>query len=405
MNLIEVKHLTKTYGDHCAVDDLSFTVEDGQIYGFLGPNGAGKSTTMNIMTGYLAPTSGDVIINGHDILEEPEEAKRTIGYLPEIPPVYTDMTVAEYLRFCAELKKVPRAERRDAVKSAIDELELGEVKNRLIRNLSKGFRQRVGFAQAIIANPETLILDEPTVGLDPKQIIEIRQLIRRLGEKHTVILSSHILSEVAEVCDQVLIINHGKFVACDSPDHLATSEQKQKGSFLHVAAQGAKQDVLAALRSVVQVRESDLSQDEEGNTVATVRVPGGSDIRGRVSQALFAKNCVVLSMSVEKASLENIFLELTDSGNGAAHADDDTKKSVGKMASDLVHDELGIQSYTEEGAADDGDAASEETSDGAKAEAGDAADNVRQDIDSIHAQLSGNEAEKTSGDVTDGEDK
>ena len=391
MNLIEVKHLTKTYGDHCAVDDLSFTVEDGQIYGFLGPNGAGKSTTMNIMTGYLAPTSGDVIINGHDILEEPEEA--------------TDMTVAEYLRFCAELKKVPRAERRDAVKSAIDELELGEVKNRLIRNLSKGFRQRVGFAQAIIANPETLILDEPTVGLDPKQIIEIRQLIRRLGEKHTVILSSHILSEVAEVCDQVLIINHGKFVACDSPDHLATSEQKQKGSILHVTAQGAKQDVLAALRSVVQVRESDLSQDEEGNTVATVRVPGGSDIRGRVSQALFAKNCVVLSMSVEKASLENIFLELTDSGNGAAHADDDTKKSVGKMASDLVHDELGIQSYTEEGAADDGDAASEETSDGAKAEAGDAADNVRQDIDSIHAQLSGNEAEKTSGDVTDGEDK
>ena len=405
MALLEVKNLGISFGGLQAVQGLNMSIESGHLYGLIGPNGAGKSTTMNIMTGYLAPTSGDVIINGHDILEEPEEAKRTIGYLPEIPPVYTDMTVAEYLRFCAELKKVPRAERRDAVKSAIDELELGEVKNRLIRNLSKGFRQRVGFAQAIIANPETLILDEPTVGLDPKQIIEIRQLIRRLGEKHTVILSSHILSEVAEVCDQVLIINHGKFVACDSPDHLATSEQKQKGSILHVTAQGAKQDVLAALRSVVQVRESDLSQDEEGNTVATVRVPGGSDIRGRVSQALFAKNCVVLSMSVEKASLENIFLELTDSGNGAAHADDDTKKSVGKMASDLVHDELGIQSYTEEGAADDGDAASEETSDGAKAEAGDAADNVRQDIDSIHAQLSGNEAEKTSGDVTDGEDK
>ncbi|MGN0255716.1 MAG: ABC transporter ATP-binding protein [Chordicoccus sp.] len=402
--MIEVKHLTKTYGDHCAVDDLSFTVEDGQIYGFLGPNGAGKSTTMNIMTGYLAPTSGDVIINGHDILEEPEEAKRTIGYLPEIPPVYTDMTVAEYLKFCAELKKVPRAERKDAVRNAIDELELGEVRNRLIRNLSKGFRQRVGFAQAIIANPETLILDEPTVGLDPKQIIEIRQLIRRLGQKHTVILSSHILSEVAEVCDQVLIINHGKFVACDSPDHLAMSEQKQKGSILHVTAQGARADVLAALRSVVQVTDSDLTEDEDGNTVATIRVPGGSDIRGRVSQALFAKNCVVLSMSVEKASLENIFLELTDSGKEAAPVDEKAKASVGKMASDLVHDELGIESYKEDGAEDaEQNAPDEKSADQAATE--DAADSVRRDIDSIHAQLSGNEAEKTSGDVTDGEEK
>lgn len=196
--LIEVRHLTKLYGGHAAVDDLSFTVEDGTIYGFLGANGAGKSTTMNIMTGYLAPTDGEVIINGHNILDEPEEAKRTIGYLPEIPPVYPDMTVYEYLRFAAEIKKIPTAEREDQIERAAGELELGDVTDRLIRNLSKGYRQRVGFAQALLGEPETLILDEPTVGLDPRQIIEIRDLIRKLGQSHTVILSSHILAEVRD---------------------------------------------------------------------------------------------------------------------------------------------------------------------------------------------------------------
>ena len=399
--MIEINHLVKNYGSKFAVDDISFKVGEGEIVGFLGPNGAGKSTTMNILTGYLSSTSGEAKVGGIDILENPDEAKKLIGFLPEQPPLYIDMTVQEYLNFVYDIKacKLNREKHLEEIRKVT---KIDDVKNRLIRNLSKGFRQRVGFAQAIIANPETLILDEPTVGLDPKQIIEIRRLIRRLGEKHTVILSSHILSEVSEVCDQVLIINHGKFVACDSPDHLATSEQKQKGSILHVTAQGAKQDVLAALRSVVQVRESDLAEDEEGNTVATIRVPGGSDIRGRVSQALFAKNCVVLSMSVEKASLENIFLELTDSGNGAASVDENTKKSVGKMASDLVHDELGIQSYTEEGAADDEERAAK---DAASEETADAADGVRQDADSIHAQLSGNEKEETSGDVTDGEDK
>ncbi len=307
--MIEVKNLTKKYGDHFAIEDLSFKVDDGQIYGFLGPNGAGKSTTMNIMTGYLAPTAGEVLINGHDIMDEPLEAKKTIGYLPEIPPVYPEMTVREYLEFCAELKKVPKKERSSEVASVMKMLEITDMADRLIKNLSKGYRQRVGFAQALIGNPETLILDEPTVGLDPKQILEIRELIRSLGKKHTVILSSHILSEVSEVCDQVLIINHGKFIACDTPENLEKS--RDNGSILTVSAEGDKKSVLKALRTVIQVTEKDLSE-KNGVVTAEISVPSGSDVRGRISEALFHAHCAVVGMNIKKANLEDIFLELTE---------------------------------------------------------------------------------------------
>lgn len=307
--MIEVKNLTKRYGDHYAIEDLSFKVEDGQVYGFLGPNGAGKSTTMNIMTGYLAPTAGEVLINGHDIMDEPLEAKKTIGYLPEIPPVYPDMTVREYLSFCTELKKVRKKDRNAEVEKVMKELEITDMSERLIRNLSKGYRQRVGFAQALIGNPETLILDEPTVGLDPKQILDMRELIRSLGKKHTVILSSHILSEVSEVCDQVLIINHGKFVACDTPENLEKS--RDNGTILTVSSEGDKQTVLKALRTVVQVTEKDLTE-KNGVVTANIDVPDGSDIRKRVSEALFAANCTVVGMSTKKANLEDIFLKLTE---------------------------------------------------------------------------------------------
>ncbi|MEE1314551.1 MAG: ABC transporter ATP-binding protein [Faecalimonas sp.] len=218
--MIEVKDLVKKYGPHIAVDHLSFTVERGNIYGFLGPNGAGKSTTMNIMTGYLGATGGTVLIDGHDILEEPEMAKRSIGYLPEMPPLYVDMRVKEYLKFAAELKKIPKEERAEAVEQAIELAKLEEVQDRLIKNLSKGYKQRVGLAQAVLGFPEIIILDEPTVGLDPKQIIEIRELIRSLAEKHTVILSSHILAEVREVCNYIMIISNGKLVASDTPENL-----------------------------------------------------------------------------------------------------------------------------------------------------------------------------------------
>ena len=215
--MIEVENLVKRYGNHLAVDHLTFQVESGKIYGFLGPNGAGKSTTMNMMTGYIAPTEGTVRINGFDIQKNAEEAKRCIGYLPEIPPLYQDMTVLEYLRFAAALKKIPK---KEVEKQLVDIMEMTmttDVSERLIKNLSKGYKQRVGLAQAILGYPEVIILDEPTVGLDPKQIIEIRELIRSLSEKHTVILSSHILSEVQAVCDEIMILSKGKLVACDTP--------------------------------------------------------------------------------------------------------------------------------------------------------------------------------------------
>lgn len=208
--MIEVKSLTKRYGDNLALDDLTFTLEDGLIYGFLGPNGAGKSTTMNIITGYIAPTSGQVTINGHSIIDEPKEAKRHIGYLPEVPPLYGDMTVSEYLSFAAELKGIPKKQRAAEIERVMDTAKLEEVGDRLIANLSKGFRQRVGLAQAVMGMPDIIILDEPTVGLDPKQIIEIRDLIRGLAGEHTVILSSHILSEIQELCDKIIIIHQGQ---------------------------------------------------------------------------------------------------------------------------------------------------------------------------------------------------
>lgn len=231
--MIEVRDLTKKYGDHEAVSDISFTVEEGHIYGFLGPNGAGKSTTMNMITGYIAATKGDVLINGHDILKEPRRAKACVGYLPEVPPLYPDMTVYEYLQFAAEIKGLKKQEKLKAVEEAVNIAMLDEVKQRLIKNLSKGYKQRVGLAQAIIGLPEVLILDEPTSGLDPKQIIEMRDLIKELGKTHTVILSSHILSEVSAVCDHVIMISGGKIVA-DAPLAELTAEKSLEEVFLEL---------------------------------------------------------------------------------------------------------------------------------------------------------------------------
>ena len=218
--MIEISNLVKKYGDHVAVDNLSLTIEPGKIYGLLGPNGAGKSTTMNILTGYIGATSGTVKINGYDILDQPEEAKKCVGYLPELPPLYMDMTVAEYLKFVAELKKIEKKKRKEMINDAMEMTGVSDVSERLIKNLSKGYRQRVGFAQAVLGYPQIIILDEPTVGLDPKQIIEIRELIKKLGENHTVILSSHILTEISAVCDHVFIISKGKLVASDATENL-----------------------------------------------------------------------------------------------------------------------------------------------------------------------------------------
>ena len=256
--MIEISHLTKKYGANVAVNDLNLTLESGNIYGFLGPNGAGKSTTMNIITGYIGASSGEVKINGFDINKNPEEAKKCIGYLPEIPPVYGDMKVQEYLQFVAELKKIDKHNRKADIKQVMDLTKLHDVKDRLIKNLSKGYRQRVGLAQALIGMPEIIILDEPTVGLDPKQIIEIRDLIRSLKEKHTVILSSHILQEISAVCDHVFIISKGNLVASDSMEHL---ESRMSGAQqLEVTVSGARSDV-EQMKEIPGVKSCEITRE------------------------------------------------------------------------------------------------------------------------------------------------
>lgn len=309
--MIEVTNLTKKYGDHIAVDHLSFRVEKGQIYGFLGPNGAGKSTTMNIITGYLAATEGTVTIDGKDIQKDPEEAKRSIGYLPELPPLYVDMTVREYLEFVAELKKVPKKERKQQIDEVMEMTQITDMQQRLIRNLSKGYRQRVGLAQAILGYPEVIILDEPTVGLDPKQIIEIRDLIRKLGENHTVILSSHILSEVSAVCDHIMIIAHGKLVASDSPENL---QKLMSGSMeLNLEVNGSAAAVKSALQEISQIDRIE-ENTEASKNVAKMKVISkeNADIREQVFYALADAKLPILEMTHAEKSLEDIFLELTE---------------------------------------------------------------------------------------------
>lgn len=307
--MIEIKHLVKEYGSHRAVDDLSLTVEPGKIYGFLGPNGAGKSTTMNILTGYIGATSGEVTINGHDIFKEPEAARKCIGYLPEIPPVYEDMTVWEYLIFAAELKKVDRDKRIRYVEEAMELTHITDMESRLIRNLSKGYRQRVGLAQAVLGYPEIIILDEPTVGLDPKQIIEIRDLIRRLGEKHTVILSSHILSEVKEICDYIFIISQGKLVASDTTQNLL--HQVQGAQKIELLTDESSDAFLSILYEIPGVSDVSVEDHEDMTSTIAVSAKEGVDIRKDVFKKIAGAGLSIMEMHSTGRTLEDIFLELT----------------------------------------------------------------------------------------------
>ena len=308
--MIRIENLVKRYGDHLAVDQLSFTVEPGKIYGFVGPNGAGKSTTMNVITGYIAASSGTVVIDGHDILKEPLAAKACIGYLPEIPPLYAGMTVQEYLMFVAELKRVPKKERAGHVEEIKQKTGLADVGERLIRNLSKGYQQRVGLAQALISDPKVLILDEPMVGLDPKQIIEMRDLIRGLSGKHTVILSSHILSEISAVCDQIMILSRGKLVADGTPEELEAMMQEKAEVAVTVLAEKEQAETV-----LVQMKEIEAftveSGEETGSIVLHITAKDNADIRKELSVALASAGLPILSMNLSKKSLEDIFLELT----------------------------------------------------------------------------------------------
>lgn len=308
--MIEVKNLVKKYGTHVAVDSLTFTVEKGQIYGFLGPNGAGKSTTMNIITGYLAATGGSVAIDGFDILKKPSTAKKKIGYLPEFPPLYMDMTVSEYLRFAAELKKIKKIERTGMIDDVMELTKITDAGCRLIKNLSKGYKQRVGLAQALLGYPEVLILDEPTSGLDPKQIIEIRDLIKSLGNRHTVILSSHILSEVSAVCDHILILTHGKLVASDTPENL--SRRMTGENVLELTIKGKKTYLLNLLNEIEGVKSVELCDVKEEEIIhVLVQTEGSQDIREPLFYCLAEKKCPILEMKQSSMSLEDVFLELT----------------------------------------------------------------------------------------------
>lgn len=311
--MIEVRNLTKKYGDHFAVQDISFSLEKGKIYGLLGPNGAGKSTTMNIMTGYIAATSGEVIIEGHDIFKEAEEAKKHIGYLPEIPPLYMDMTVWEYLFTVADLKGVPKSERKSMIGDVMEKVMITNMKDRLIKNLSKGYKQRVGIAQTLIGNPDIIILDEPTVGLDPKQIIEIRTLIKQLGEDHTVLISSHILSEIGAVCDHVVIINKGHLVVSDSTENL---EKLFKGQdILCLSAQGELEKIQNILREFPALSIADMKEAEEAETYRfQLKVQDQADYRKQLFFRFAETGIPLLEISRAGMSLEDIFLEITEEG-------------------------------------------------------------------------------------------
>lgn len=313
--MIEVTNLTKKYGQHTAVNSISFTVDDGEIIGFLGPNGAGKSTTMNMITGYISSTDGTVKVDGYDILEQPEQAKKRIGYLPELPPLYLDMSVEEYLTFVADLNGVKKSEKKKEVETVMEVTKITDMRKRLIKNLSKGYKQRVGLSQALIGNPDVLILDEPTVGLDPKQIIEIRSVIKNLGKKHTIILSSHILSEVSAVCDRVIIINNGKIVASDTPENL--SKRLTQSNCLNLRVKGNKQSIIAALKSIDNVENVKFKSVIENDTV-DVLVEGkeNTDIREDVFNKMAEHNYPILNMTSMDLTLEEIFLQVTKDDKG-----------------------------------------------------------------------------------------
>lgn len=307
--MIEVRNLVKKYGDHLAVDHLNFKIEAGRIYGFLGPNGAGKSTTMNIMTGYLGATEGEVIINGHDILKEPEEAKRHIGYLPEQPPLYMDMTVRKYLEFAAELKGIKKKQRAGQIAEVENLVKIKDVEGRLIKNLSKGYRQRVGLAQAVLGFPEIIILDEPSVGLDPKQIIEIRELIRKLAKNHTVILSSHILAEVREVCDYIIIISKGRLMASDTPENLERKLGQQ--NVVEIEAKTSPLEVRRILKNVPGIERIETQPTGNGITKGSIHEKRGEDIRENVFRAFASAGSPLLTLKVSGTTLEDVFMELT----------------------------------------------------------------------------------------------
>ncbi len=359
--MIEVKHLTKQYGVHTAVSDLSFTITPGQIYGFLGPNGAGKSTTMNIITGCLAATSGDVKIGGYDIFEQPKEAKSLVGYLPEMPPLYMDQTVREYLYFVARAKGLKKKEIPAEVEKVIAETHIESMAHKLIQHLSKGYKQRVGIAQALLGNPEIIILDEPTVGLDPAQIIEIRDLIKKLGETHTVILSSHILSEVQAICDEVLIIHKGKLVAFDKLDQL--SKTLSSGNTIELCCEISADDMKDLIADIDGIVAIDVKEDTEAGCMAVLCVGevNPKDICREIFMAFAQAGQVLQQLNPVKATLEDIFMAITREDSDAVESVVDATPVMPEMAEEVASEEAVNEEVSVEAESDE--EVSEETAD------------------------------------------
>lgn len=313
--MIKIQNVTKRFGQHVAVDNVNFTVNEGEVVGFLGPNGAGKSTTMNIITGYISATEGTVSVDGYDILDNPEEVKKRIGYLPEFPPLYVDMTVNEYLDFVFEIKKADIKNKKQDMERIMELVKITDVQNRLIKNLSKGYKQRVGLAQALVGKPSVLILDEPTVGLDPKQIIEIRNLIKDLGKQHTIILSSHILPEVSAVCERLIIINKGKIVASDTPDNLSRRLGDSSKMTLRIAS--SEKQAIKVLRDVAGIKYVEGQGIKEPDTIDVwIEAEKDIDVRRPVFNALSRAGYPILQMKSMDLTLEDIFLQVTTQENG-----------------------------------------------------------------------------------------
>lgn len=358
--MIEVQNLTKQYGAKKAVDSLTFTVNDGEILGFLGPNGAGKSTTMNMLTGYISSTSGKALINGVDILDDPINAKKNIGYLPEIPPLYLDMTVKDYLNFVYDLKKckIPRKAHLEDVCGLV---KITDVYNRIIRNLSKGYKQRVGLAQALIGNPPILILDEPTVGLDPKQIIEIRTLIKKLGKKHTVILSSHILPEIQAVCDRIIIINRGKIAADDTTENLTKNITTDHRLIARI--DGAREEVLKTIKGISGVVSVTADMErEKGVYDYEIETKEDVDIRRELFKRVAARNWIILGLKTSEMTLEDIFLKITMDDSFEIK----TKKTSDKKADDAENADTAEPSDAAEAAAEESSPAENESGEAQK---------------------------------------
>ena len=325
--MIEVKNVTKKYPNIKAVDNINFTIKDGEVVGFLGPNGAGKTTTMNMITGFIEPTEGQIIINGFDIVKKSKKAKKQIGYMPEGVPLYTELTAREFVNYMAELKDVIAKERKEAVEKAIEETGLKDVQNKLIKNLSRGYKQRVSMAGALVGNPEVIILDEPTVGLDPKQITEIRSLIKELGKKHTVILSSHILSEVSQICERVIIINHGKIVAIDTPENLE-NKTKEKNTIL-VTVEDKNEKMKNLKEEVKEIEEIKLVKDnEDGTKQYAVTSADKVDLRKKIFEILPKQDITIFELKKDESTLEDAFIKLIDSDKKENTNKEESKEKI-----------------------------------------------------------------------------